>query len=80
MSLPRTSIEAPVVIFAMSLVAGNAGVGDDLEIAEAGAVVEFEKRERLRIPAGADPAGDVKIIGGFLAAQDVLDQGSHALG
>ena len=65
---------SPGVDFGHGLVAGDPGVGDDLEIAEAGAVVEFEEGECLGIPAGADPAGHVQVIGGLGATQNVLDE------
>jgi hypothetical protein len=38
--------------------AGDAGVGDDLDAFEAGAVVEFEEGEGFGVAAGADPTGE----------------------
>ena len=73
-SLPATTTEAPVVIFAISLGAGHAGVDHDLEVGQAGAVVEFEEGKALGVAPGADPAGDVEIVTGFLAAENVLDE------
>ena len=59
------------------LIAGNAGVRDDLQVAEASAVVEFEKREGLRVAAGAHPAGDLQILQRLLPPQDMLDERTH---
>ena len=55
------------------LIAGNGGIGDDLEVAQAGAVVEFDKGKRLGIAAGADPPGHLELLTGFFALQDMLD-------
>ena len=68
------------VHFRNRLVAGDPRVGDDLEVSEAGAVVELEEGKRLGVPAGAHPACDVEVIGGFGAFEDVLDKRSHGLG
>ena len=69
-----------MVILAHVLVAGDAGIGDDLEVAEAGAVVEFEKGKRLGVPAGADPAGDYAGRRRVRSrAENVLDQDAHGL-
>ena len=59
------------------LVAWDGGVGDDLEVAEAGAVIEFDKGKRLGVAAGADPTGHVEIVTGFAALQDMLEESAH---
>ncbi|HPM93131.1 MAG TPA: hypothetical protein PKZ74_10000 [Bacteroidales bacterium] len=59
-------------------ISGNLRVRDDLEISQTGAVVEFDERKRLGIPPRPDPAGDVEIVRGFRAFQDVFDERPHA--
>lgn len=61
-------------------VARDACVGDDLQISEAGSVVEFEERKGFRVPAGPHPPGDVEVIGRLGALEHVFDQRSHGLG
>jgi hypothetical protein len=57
--------------------AGDADIGDDLEVSEAGSVVEFDEGECFGVAAGADPSGDVEVIAGFFAVEDVFDEGAH---
>ena len=40
------------------VVAGDARVGDHLNAAEAGTVIQFEERKRLRVAPCADPSGE----------------------
>ncbi len=46
-------------VFDLRFVVRQRAFGHDLEVAEAGAVVEFQEAEAgLRVAAGADPAGE----------------------
>ena len=46
-----------IELFDVGFVVGEIGVGDDLHVAEAGAVVEFDEAEAaFGVAAGADPA------------------------
>ena len=50
-------------------VVGQRRLGDDLEVAEAGAVVEFQEAEAgLRVAAGADPAGERHLLAEMVGA------------
>ena len=51
-------------------------VYDDLEILEAGAVVQFEEGEGLGIAAGTHPATDRDVIAGFEGSKSFADAGT----
>jgi hypothetical protein len=57
-------------------VVGEGGIGDDLDALEAGAVVELEERERLRVAARADPALEQDGADGRRGVQCVFDEGT----
>ena len=53
--------------------AGRAGIHDHLHVREAGAVVQFEEGEPLRVAPGADPAFDGHRFLRFGGCQDVFN-------
>ena len=44
------------------LVVGQLAVGDDLNVAEAGAVIDFEEAEAPLVAAGADPSLELDVL------------------
>ena len=55
-------------------VVGELGVGDDLDALEAGAVVELDEGEGLRVAAGADPALEENGVVGAGGVEGVFDE------
>ena len=51
-------------------------INDDLQVLEAGAVVQFEEGEGLGIAAGTHPAADGDAIAGFKGSQGFADAGT----
>ena len=56
---------------------GNAYIGNDLQVGEAGTIVEFDEGKSFRITPGANPTGHTKFIRGLFPMQDMLDQRTH---
>ena len=76
-SFPSTTADAPVVSWMSMFRAGRAGIHDHLHVGEAGAVVQFEEGEALRVAPGADPAFDGHRFLRFGSGQDVFNQCAH---
>ena len=82
LSSPAMRRLAPVVTCLMvSVVSGNVGADDDLQVGQATAVVQLDERKTLlRIAARAHPAGDFERLPRLPALEDFDDSGqSHRL-
>src|ERR1051325_12034276 len=52
---------------------GCALLCDNLQIGEARAIIEFEKRKTFGITAGSDPALDLEVVHGIGCSKDMLN-------
>ena len=60
------------------VVAGDAGIGNTLDVGQAGAVIHFQEGKLFGVTAGADPAFDGNGVFSCLATEGVFNERSHA--